>query len=340
MTSTLRFGVLGAARIAPKALIEPLAKLPNVRVTRVAARDRGRAEAFAGEHGIDGVADDYQALIEADDVDVVYNPLPMSHHAHWTIAALQAGKHVFCEKPFAANATEAAQMVQAAVDTGLVLGEAFHYRYHPLFARILDEVRSGRIGEVRHVDARFEVAIRKPDLRWAYATAGGSLMDLGCYPVSWVRHLLGEEPTVTAARAEVDDDEPLVDAAIEARLAFPSGATATVSSSMVADRAITLVVEGSEGRLVVDNPMAPQTGNNLTIETGRGTTSGPVDGGVSYDHMVRAFVDHLVHGAHFPTRGQDSIDNMAAIDAIYAAAGLPRRGEVGHGADDGSGADR
>ncbi|MEM9893581.1 MAG: Gfo/Idh/MocA family oxidoreductase [Actinomycetota bacterium] len=340
MTSTLRFGVLGAARIAPKALIDPVAKLPDVQVTRVAARDRGRAEAFAAEHGIAAVADGYQDLIEADDVDVVYNPLPMSHHAHWTIAALRAGKHVFCEKPFAANAGEAAEMIRVAEETGLALGEAFHYRYHPLFGRILDEVRSGRLGRLRHLEARFEITIGKPDLRWDYATAGGSLMDLGCYPVSWVRHIVGEEPTVTAATVEADGDDPLVDAAIEARLAFPSGATATVASSMVSERGIGLVVEGTDGRVVVDNPMAPQAGNSLTIETAGGTTSGPVDAGVSYDHMVRAFVDHLVHGADFPTRGQDSIANMAAIDAIYIAAGLPVRGEAEHGADDGSGSAR
>ncbi len=338
MTSSIRFGVLGAARIAPKALIDPVAKLPGVSVSRVAARDRGRAEAFAAEHGIGAVSDDYRAVVEADDVDVVYNPLPMSHHAHWTIAALRAGKHVFCEKPFAANAEEAAEMVRVADETGLVLGEAFHYRYHPLFARILDEVHSGRLGTLRHLDARFEVAIGKPDLRWDYATAGGSLMDLGCYPVSWVRHIMGEEPTVTAAEADVDP--PLIDAAIRAELAFPSGTTATVSSSMVGEGVVSLTIEGTEGRIVADNPMAPQNGNNLTIETGAGTTSGSVDAGVSYDFMVRSFLDHLVHGAPFPTRGQDSIANMAAIDAIYAAAGLPRRGEAAHGADDGSGGDR
>ncbi|MEL6982994.1 MAG: Gfo/Idh/MocA family oxidoreductase, partial [Actinomycetota bacterium] len=168
----IRFGILGAARIAPKALIDPVAKLPGVTVTRVAARDQERAKAFAADNGIDGIAADYAELIAADDVDVVYNPLPMSHHAEWTIAALRAGKHVFCEKPFASNAAEAADMIRVAAETGLVLGEAFHYRYHPMFLRILDEVASGRLGTIDRVEGCFEVPIRQPDIRWDYATSG------------------------------------------------------------------------------------------------------------------------------------------------------------------------
>ncbi|MEM7340677.1 MAG: Gfo/Idh/MocA family oxidoreductase [Actinomycetota bacterium] len=327
MDQPLRFGILGAARIAPKALIDPAKKVDSVVVTRVAARDRSRAQAFAAEHGIAGVADDYQALVEADDVDVVYNPLPMSLHAEWTIAALRAGKHVFCEKPFAANATEAQEMVRVADEEGLVLGEAFHYRYHPLFGRLLDEVQSGRIGDLRRLDASFCVPIGRPDIRWDFATAGGSLMDLGCYPMSWVRHITGAEPTVRSATATVLDDAPHIDADIEANLAFPGEVEARVTSSMIDEnRRIELVIEGTAGRIDVVNPMAPQMGNLVRIETERGVTAGPIDGGISYDHMFRAFVDHLCLGAPFPTRGADSVANMAAIDAVYAAAGLPVRG--------------
>ena len=324
MTNPLRFGILGAARIAPKALVEPAAKLATVAVTRVAARDPQRAEAFAAEHGIDGVASDYRQLITADDVDVVYNPLPMSLHAQWTIAALRAGKHVFCEKPLAANATEAAEMVRVAEDEGLLLAEAFHYRYHPMFGRILDEVGSGRIGKITHIEGSFEVQIPKPNLRWDYATAGGSLMDLGCYPMSWLRHVTGEEPIVTSAEAV--EGPKNIDASISAELRFPSGATGRVRSAMDRGPDINLTIEGTTGRILASNPMAPQNGNRLTIFSRGGETSGPIEAGVSYDHMLRAFVDFVIHGAPFPTRGADSVANMAAIDAVYLAAGLPRRG--------------
>ena len=324
MTKSLRFGILGAARIAPKALILPVAKLSDVEVTRVAARDRARAEAFATEHGIAGVSADYNELINAEDVDVVYNPPPMSLHAEWTIAALRAGKHVLCEKPFASNATEAAEMVRVADEEGLLLGEAFHYLYHPLFTRILDEVASGRIGDLVRVEGTFEGRIAQPDIRWDYATSGGSLMDLGTYPMSWVRHITGEEPTVVSAEAV--EGPPKIDAAIATELLFPSGVTARVASAMERGPAISLKIEGTEGRIDVSNPMAPQNGNRLTITTAAGQTSGPVDAGVSYEHMMRAFVDFVVHGAEFPTRGADSVGNMAAIDAVYTSAGLPIRG--------------
>ncbi|MEL6981437.1 MAG: Gfo/Idh/MocA family oxidoreductase, partial [Actinomycetota bacterium] len=174
------------------------------------------------------------------------------------------------------------------------------------------------------VEGCFEVPIRQPDIRWDYATSGGSLMDLGCYPMSWVRHVTGEEPEVVEAEAEVGP--PHIDAAIRAELRFPSGATGSVTSAMTRGPKLDLVVVGSEGRLEATNPMAPQNGNLLTITTAAGTTSGPIEAGISYDHMVRAFVDHLVHGAPFPTSGADSIANMAAIDAVYQAAGLPIRG--------------
>ncbi|MDH3678831.1 MAG: Gfo/Idh/MocA family oxidoreductase [Acidimicrobiia bacterium] len=320
----IRIGILGAARIAPRAVIQPAAGLAGVEITRVAARETSRAEAFASEHDIAGVADTYEEVVEADDVDVVYNPLPMSLHAEWSIAALRAGKDVLCEKPFASNADEAEEMVRVAEEEGRVLTEAFHYRYHPMFQRILDELASGTIGEVERIEARFDTPVPEPNLRWDYATSGGSLMDLGCYPVSWVRHITGEEPEVVTAVAVEGPDR--VDARMTAELAFPSAVTATVASAMDRGPSILLTIIGTAGRIVAANPLSPQNGNRLTIVTERGATSGPVVAGNSYEHMLRAFVDHLVHGSPFPTKGPDAIANMAAIDAIYEAAGLPRRG--------------
>ncbi|MGI9608268.1 MAG: Gfo/Idh/MocA family protein [Acidimicrobiales bacterium] len=325
MTDPLRFGVIGAARIAPKALIEPASKIHSVTVTRVAARERSRAEAFAAAHGIAAVSDDYTGVIEADDVDVVYNPLSMNLHAEWTIAALRAGKHVLCEKSLASNAVEAAEMVRVADEEERILGEAFHHRYHPMFERIVELCHSRVIGTVERVEAVFNISIPQPNIRWDYETAGGSLMDLGCYPVTWVRHVVGEEPSVLSAEADVGPER--VDAAISAELAFPGGATARIESSMISDTDdIRLVIDGSRGSIEAINPLAPQEGNMLTVQTDEGVTAGPVDAGVTYDHMLRAFVDHVEHGTPYLTKGQDSIANMTAIDSIYVAAGLSPRG--------------
>ncbi len=330
----MRFGILGAARIAPAAVIDPARTTGAFEIARVAARDVGRASSFADEHGIAGVSATYDELIQADDVDVVYNPLPMSLHAEWTIAALRAGKHVLCEKPFASNAVEAAEMVRVADETGLKLGEAFHYRYHPLFDRVISLVDSGVIGELRHLDAEFAVAISKPDLRWDWDLSGGSTMDLGCYPIHWVRSIVQSEPTVTSAQAIIEPNATSVDridAALEAELAWASGVTARISSSMVAPDGPTfnLRVQGSDGHIEVRNPIAPQHGNRVTVSGPTGTTTGEISAGNTYEHMCRAFVDHVRLGSEFVTSGEDSIANMTTIEDCYRAAGLPPRGSSG-----------
>lgn len=324
--SPLRFGVLGAARIAPKALVNPVSLIDSAVVSRIAARDMSRAEEFAAENGIAGVSASYDELINADDVDVVYNPLPMNLHHEWTIKALRAGKDVLCEKPFASNAEEAVEMVAVAKEEGRLLGEAFHHWYHPFFQRILEVVRSGVIGTVERAEGYFNISIGQPDIRWDYATSGGSLMDLGCYSTIWVRHAVGEEPTVVEAGATEGPEN--IDGDMWAELEFPSGATGRIESSMINDGAedIRLEVIGSAGSITAVNPLSPQSGNSLTIRSENGVTSGEVLAGSTYEHMVRAFCDHVTHGTPFPTQGDDSIDNMAAIDAMYIAAGLPKRG--------------
>src|SRR5882672_9684205 len=134
--SPLRIGVLGAARIVPAALIRPARKVSGVTVAAVAARDADRARAFANRHGIPATQPDYRALIEDPALDAIYVPLPNGLHAEWTLAALAAGKHVLCEKPLTSNADQAGQVATAAAGSGLVVMEAFHYRYHPLIARV------------------------------------------------------------------------------------------------------------------------------------------------------------------------------------------------------------
>ena len=159
---TLRFGILGAAKIAPDALIRPASRSERAEVIAVAARDVERAQRFADEYGIGQVNRSYDELIRNPSVNAVYNPLPASLHAEWSIRALENGKHVLCEKPFAANATEAEQMVAAAEKTHLVLLEAFHYRYHPLVNRMLEIIGSGVLGGIQEVEGGFSIPI--PDL--------------------------------------------------------------------------------------------------------------------------------------------------------------------------------
>src|SRR5262245_55899785 len=153
MTDSLRIGILGAARIAPRALVEPARACPRVEVVSVAARDPERARAFADEHGLSRAEPSYEALVASPDLDAIYVALPNGAHAPWSIRALAAGKHVLCEKPIASNGDEADEMVRAADEHGRVLMEAFHYRYHPLAQRVVEVARSGELGALRHVSA-------------------------------------------------------------------------------------------------------------------------------------------------------------------------------------------
>src|SRR6187397_845824 len=174
---TVRIGILGAARIAPAAAIKPARKVAEATIGAVAARDRSRAQAFATKHGIPTVHENYQALIADPNLDAIYNPLPNGLHAEWTIAALEAGKHVLCEKPFTANTKEAEAVAAVAASTGLVVMEAFHYRYHPLAHRMREIVDSGELGTTRHVEAALCFPLPKfSDIRYRYDLAGGATM--------------------------------------------------------------------------------------------------------------------------------------------------------------------
>ena len=300
--TSLRFGILGAARIAPKALIQPIAKLPGVVVSAVAARDRTRADAFATEHGIELALPAYRHVIESDEVDVVYNPLPMSLHAEWTIAALRAGKHVLCEKPFSSNAAEAVEMVHVAAEEGRILGEAFHYRYHPLFERVVQEVRSGRIGAIERVEAVFHTEIAKPDLRWDYGTSGGSLMDLGCYPLSWARQVMGQEPTIVSAVAVEGPDK--IDASINAEMSFASGATASISSAMDRPFEVGLKIVGALGEIVVQNPLAPRPETICRFVLPAARPQGRWKPGTPTSTWCERLLNIRFTAHHFPPRGK------------------------------------
>jgi predicted dehydrogenase len=266
----IRFGILGAARIAPLALIKPALLVPNVEVVAVAASSVEKARAFAHEHSIATVSESYASLVESPHVDVIYNALPPNLHERWSLAALRAGKHVLCEKPFAMNAAQARRMVKAADASRRLLLEAFHYRFHPYFQRVLDLLADDVIGDVRDVEAQFDVRIpyRSSEFRHIPTLGGGALMDLGCYPVHWVRTLIGLEPRVV--HAECVRSEAGVDVATRARLSFPGGTTAEIATAMheiAAQRHhACVVIEGEKGRLILDNPIAPHNGNKIITE--------------------------------------------------------------------------
>jgi predicted dehydrogenase len=324
----LRIGILGAARIAPVALLRPARELPEVQIAAVAARDPQRAAAFAKKHDIPRVHPSYDELLADPSIEAIYNPLPNSHHCVWTIRALEAGKDVLCEKPVASNAREAKRMADTAEKTGRILVEAFHYRYHPLAARMQEILRSGELGTIRFVEASMCVPLLRPrDIRFNLALAGGAGMDVGCYAVNLVRFIAEAEPEVTDARARLA--RPGVDRWIQADLRFPDGATGRVTASLLATTLLRVEahVRGDAGEMRVQNPFLPQIYHRLKVRTPRGTRVEQVHGDSSYTHQLRAFAKAVRAGAALATDGRDGVANMQVIDSIYEAAGLVPRGQ-------------
>jgi len=319
---TLRIGCLGAAKIAPAALIRPARKVAGVEVRAVAARDRNRAQAFATKHHVPVVHGSYDQLLADPDVDAVYNPLPNGLHGEWTTRALDAGKHVLCEKPFTANAAEAETVAAAADASGLVVMEAFHWRYHPLARRMVEIIASGELGTLRRVEAAmcFPLIFRN-DIRWQLSLAGGALMDAGCYAVHMVRTMAAGEPAVSRATARLRS--PGVDRRMEADLEFPDGVSGRVTASMWSSTLlkISAVAEGDRATMRVFNPTAPHMFHRLTV----GDRHEKIRGGVTYDYQLEAFAAAVRTGAPTLTPPSDSVGNMRVIDDIYRAAGLQPR---------------
>jgi len=328
----MRLGLIAAARITEPAIVAPARELDDVTLAVVGARDLARAEQAAADWGVERAVGSYEEVIESDDVDAVYIATPAGYHRHWTIEALRAGKHVLCEKPFASNADEAREMIEVGRETGLILMEAFHWRYHPMVAQMQAILDSGAIGEVEGADAAFDLPegeIPMGDIRWDLAIGGGSLMDLGCYPVQWLRWLLGPTPEVVSATATCPVEG--VDGHIQAELRWPDGRAATLSSSMIEPDGrmdIRLTVYGSTGTMIAMNPLAPQNGASIIIETDSGREVHEVDSSATYLHQLVTFRDAVASGVHPITSGEDSIQNMEVIDAIYTAAGIGPRPRV------------
>ena len=327
-SSPIRIGVLGAAAIVPMALTHPARVVPEAQIVAIAARDPKRAEVFARRHKIPIVHQTYGDLLNDPDIDAIYNPLPNSLHAEWTIRALKAGKHVLCEKPFASNAREAEEMATVTRETGLVLSEAFAYRYHPLTAKVKEVIASGELGKIKHIEAQFCFLLPSPNnIRFKYELAGGALMDCGCYPVSLIRFLAEAEPAVERAEARLL--APQVDRKMSSDLTFADGRTAHLVCDMLSPRLFrsSLKIEGDEGKLQVFNPYHPHWFNWLSVQGRNGSHSEHVRGDNVYALQLRAFVKAIRGEMELNTDPEDAIGNMRVVDSIYEKAGLKQRGK-------------
>jgi predicted dehydrogenase len=318
---TLRIGLLGASRIAPRAIIAPAQARQDATIAVVAARELSRAQAYAAEHGIPEAVQGYEALAARDDIDLIYCALPPTGHLEPCLAALEAGKALLVEKPFAMNRREAETIAMAAAQAGRPAMEAFHYRFHSMFRRALDLVREGAIGEIKRAEGLFEAQIPQGPgaLRWNAALGGGGAMDLGCYVLHALRTLIGGEPEVVEARAELVEG---VDASLDARLLFPGAVEATLRCSMRGERRDFVVLHGERGQLRLERFASPQAGGRLSLTTAAGVVEEEASGPSSYAAQLAHVVEVMAGRAEALTGGADAVANMAVLDTLRQAVGM------------------
>ncbi len=323
---SVRIGILGASSYAPTTLIDPARGNDEVVVAAVGARDVSNAQAFAAKHGIARAHGSYEALIADPDLDAVYVLLPTSLHGRWTRAALAAGKHVLCEKPFTANAAEAREIADLAAASDRVVMEAIQFRYHPLTLRVEQIIASGELGKLQRVDVALCVLLPKFSGNcYNYSFAGGAMMDAGSYAVNMVRTFGGSTPEVVSARAKLRD--PRVDRAMTAELRFASGHTGRLRCSLWSSdlfRASAKVV-GDRGELRVLSPAAPHLFPRLSIRSADGKRVERFPRRATYAYQLDAFAAAVLRGEPVKTTPEDAVENMTVIDAIYRAAGLSLR---------------
>jgi predicted dehydrogenase len=323
----VRIGILGASRFAPMILIKPARENDEVVVAAVADRDVSQARAFAAKHGIARAHDSYDALIADPDLDAVYIVLPNSLHGRWTRAALAAGKHVLCEKPFMANAAEAREVAGLAATSDRVVMEAIQYRYHPLTLRVEQIIASGELGKLELVDVNLCVLLPKRSNAnvYDYSLAGGALMDAGIYAVDMLRTFGGSTPEVVSAQAKLSGPE--VDRTMTAELRFTSWLTGRVRCAVWSSdlfRSSAKVI-GDRGELRWLSPAAPHMFGRLSVRSADGKRVERFPRRASYAYQLDAFAAAVLRGEPVKTTPEDAVENMTVIDAIYRAAGLALR---------------
>jgi xylose dehydrogenase (NAD/NADP) len=323
-TKRLRWGVLGTARIAD-AVVPAIRMSSNCELAAVASRDLTLAQAWARERNVPRSFGSYEEMLASDAIDAVYIPLPNALHREWTIRAAQNGKHVLCEKPLATNTLEAKEMIAAAEANGVVLMEAFMYRFHPQTEQLRQLVTDGVVGQVKMVRANFGFYLGRPDdVRWSKELGGGALLDVGCYCVNIARLVMNLEPVSASARAIWASTG--VDETLSGVLEFANGALGVIGCSFRTGAWLdqSLVASGTNGRIKIsepfrmgDDPIAIVL-DSLDVRNRSDTVQVP--GANEYQRMVEHFASAVLNNRTPDYTPQDSLGNMRVLDALAESA--------------------
>jgi len=319
----LRWGIIGCANIAVHSVIPAIQKSERGEVAAIASRGIEKAKETAAKLNIPKAYGSYEELVADPDIDAVYIPLPNHLHKEWAIKAAEAGKHVLCEKPAALNAEETAQMVEACRKAGVVFAEAFMYRYHPRVQRAKDIIASGEIGELRAVNARFTFnnAGDIGNVRYKSEWGGGSLYDVGVYPLSAARWIVGAEPEAATVHAKFSETHDGVDMMASGLVEFADGVALTFDCGMWATYREGIEILGSDGRIELSGAFKDNAPIVVYTNNGRREEGAlEFEGLDTYTLQADSFAKAVFGEEALPFPAEDAIANMRLVDACLTSA--------------------
>ncbi len=314
----IRWGILSTASIARNSVIPAIQTSKNGEVVAIASRTLKKAQTFANELKIPKYYGSYEELLQDSDIDAIYNPLPVSMHAGWSIKCAEAGIPVLCEKPMAAKVSDVLQMINTFAQKDLLLAEAHMYRYHPMTKKVIQMIRGGEIGKLCTMHSLFNAFISDPnDIRRQKNTGGGALLDLGCYNVSIMRHMAGDEPVSVKALAQLNDDG--VDISMGGVLQFPSGVIGHFGCSMESPFECSYGAAGTEGKILIDyGGMVAWPNEEFKIKHWRGDDYNEIiiSAANHYQLMVEDFANELLTGQPMEFSLDDTVKNIRVIENL------------------------
>jgi xylose dehydrogenase (NAD/NADP) len=314
----LNWGLLSTARIN-RALIPPLRASKRNQLLAVASRTQDSADKYARKWEIPRAYGSYESLLADPEIDVIYNPLPNHLHAEWTIKALEAGKHVLCEKPLALNVDEVDAIQSAAREHGHVVAEAFMYRHHPQTLKVQELVKNGSLGTLQLIRGSFSYVLsHEADVRLDPAMGGGSIWDVGCYPISYARNVLGADPREVfgwQVTGPTGIDETFV-----GQMRFDNDVLAQFDCSFVVPLRWFMEIVGSEGVLNIPSPFKPQTDEKIYLTRGDKSETIKVKGQELYIGEVEDMADAILLGHEPRISLEDSRANVTVISALVESA--------------------
>lgn len=318
MTDTVRWGILSTANIGRKKVIPAIQASNNGEVVAVASRSIESAKAFADELNIPEAYGSYEELINADNIDAIYIPLPNNMHAEWSIKCAEAGMPTLCEKPFASDAPEAQTIVDAFEKHDVLLAEAFMYRFHPQHAKVKEIIADGGIGDLMSITSNFTFRLtNEENIRLSKDLAGGSLMDVGCYCINLMRFMTGEEPESVTASALIGKTTG-IDELLAGTLKFPSGVVGHFESGLRLFRENSYTLRGTLGKIHLPISFVPDDKSDTIIQHWHGDdyTEHVIPAIDQYKLMVEDFADALLNSRAPRFMPSDAVRNMEVIDKI------------------------